>query len=205
MTCSHRPAEEGSRNRSMEEQRDVSEESHRRHEPRQRMAKGRQAFAWPEEKWRCRSIIHSFSCRDSPVFATGHGLGFWQVGSGRYVKACSLLSRRCHWRAYRLALAWCDGCWPTRSTSILSLATHHYCITASHSQRTPAGLQLTSTALHTVRPPVTFARAKYQSLPPQLLACPWCPSPLEPQDKQQAFAVSHAIRPATPVRYRHRV
>lgn len=77
------------------------------------------------------------------------------------------------------------------------------------SQRTPAGLQLTSTALHTASRHICSGKvsiswaapffAVYRAAPSidflpslchhncLLLACPWCPSPLEPQ---QAFAVS---------------
>ena len=80
---------------------------HTRDRPRQRMAKSNRLSRGRREKWRCRSVIQSFHGHDSPVSATGHGLGFWQVGRPWPYKGKvggRKLSRRRDWRTNRLTL-----------------------------------------------------------------------------------------------------
>jgi hypothetical protein len=143
-----------------------------------RLSRGRR------EKWRCRSIIQSFSYHDSPVFAVCHGLGFgrladWLSARGpTEVEVCISLSGRCHWRAVsscsslvRRVLADTKHEYVSCVSSVVLLCCSYPfpcpLASASHalqllSQRTPARLQL-SPALRCIRPPVTSPWAKYPS------------------------------------------
>ena len=87
---------------------------HRRHEPRQRMAKGRQALAWSEGKSGGAGASQAWFSQSRVMIRPSllrPWTGVWQVGSRQAdspwpygVKVCSLLSRRRDWRTRRLSL-----------------------------------------------------------------------------------------------------